>query len=162
MGVRGEVIKELFGSFHSGRGAFGLLDGDGTQRHQNRDVDGPSIIQDAADNTLYILYALRGQGGGCVGRERRLCGGTVLFRRWCVWAMLWTDRHAMFIRGEEFHDVTRHRNVDGSVLIIPVERNSTVQVSRPVFDDIVRLFDGVYQVRGVFFTHIFHPKIVND
>ena len=68
----------------------------------------------------------------------------------------------MFVFLEEFFDVTRHRNVERSLDVVPVQLDAAVEIAGPVFGDAVMLFDAADKVICVFFSGVFYPKIVND
>ncbi len=67
----------------------------------------------------------------------------------------------MLVFLEEFFDVPRHRNIEGSSRIIPLQFYSTVKVAHPVFGDAVVFFDAGDKVIGMFFTNVFYAKIVD-
>ena len=46
--------------------------------------------------------------------------------------------------------------------VIPFQFNAVVQIARPVHGDAIFFFDAVDEVSGMFFSNIFHPKIIDD
>ena len=57
--------------------------------------------------------------------------------------------------------VAWHGDVDISLIIVPVEGESTVQFSSPVDSQVVMSFDGFDKMRGVGFLEIFHAEVVD-
>ena len=45
--------------------------------------------------------------------------------------------------------------------VIPFQFNAAVQIARPVHCDAIVFFDAIDEVSGMFFSNIFHPKIIN-
>jgi len=46
--------------------------------------------------------------------------------------------------------------------VIPFQFIAAVQIARPVHCDAIFFFDAVDEVSGMFFSDIFHPKIIDD
>ncbi len=76
--------------------------------------------------------------------------------------MLGAGGHNVFVFVELALDVTRHGNVEGPFVIIPIQFDSAVQVARPVLDEFVFFPDAFHKVVGMFFAHIFYTKIVDN
>ena len=57
--------------------------------------------------------------------------------------------------------VTRHVQVDGSFFVVPRQLDADVSVARPIGLNFVMFLEGGHEVDDVFFTHVFHAKIVN-
>ena len=62
---------------------------------------------------------------------------------------------------ERLLDVSRHRQMDLLLLVVPVERDSDVPCARPVFRDVVMLFEDVHEMSGVLTAFVFDPKVVD-
>ena len=55
-----------------------------------------------------------------------------------------------------------YRYVESLRDVIPFQFNAAVQIARPVHCDAIFFFDAVDEVSGMFFSNIFHPKIIDD
>ena len=64
--------------------------------------------------------------------------------------------------GKGCGNVTWHGYVDGTGEVVPFEGESTVEGPGPVSGDFVHVFDGIYEVLGVFDAFILNAKIVNN
>jgi hypothetical protein len=45
--------------------------------------------------------------------------------------------------------------------VVPIEHYSAIQIARPIFGKVIRLFYAWYEIVHVFFSNAFDPKIVN-
>ena len=57
--------------------------------------------------------------------------------------------------------VTRHVQVDGSFFVVPRQLDADVSAARPIGINFVMFLEGGHEVDDVFFTNVFHAKIVN-
>ena len=62
----------------------------------------------------------------------------------------------------EIGDVVIHGEVAGVLSVIPLEVDSSIQITLPIFGDVVVFLEGIAQVSGVPFTDIFDTKVVDD
>ena len=70
VGMGGEVVEELFTFVHCFLGALGLLARDCAEGYKDGKVNGTSIVEDASDHALNLLYFGLGKRGRCVGVNR--------------------------------------------------------------------------------------------
>ena len=94
-----------------------------------------------------------------------LCGilrcSSILY--WRVWkgrilAFCW---RVVIELAERLLDVSRHRQMDLLLLVVPVERDSDVPRARPVFRDVVMLFEDVHEMSGVLAAFVFDSKVID-
>jgi hypothetical protein len=131
------------------------------QCHKYSDVDGPGIILYAVDDTLYLLDFLEGQVWGDVDGKRNLSVGAILFRGRSVWVVLLFQRHLLLVLEEKHLYITRHGNVKGAGIVIPIQLDATVEVACPIFSGFIFLFDAPNEMVHVLFTDILNTKIVH-
>jgi hypothetical protein len=68
----------------------------------------------------------------------------------------------VFIFLQLLEDVSRLGDIKGAFSIIPYEVYAVVQISIPIFGELMFLFDGPDEVVNVFLTCVFHSKIVDN
>ena len=59
-------------------------------------------------------------------------------------------------------DVARHGHIEGVVMIIPFEAYAAIQISIPIFGELIFFFDRPDEVVYVLVTCVFYPKIMNN
>ena len=62
----------------------------------------------------------------------------------------------------EFGDVVVHGEAKGALGVVPLEIDAGVQVTLPVFGDIVVFFEGISKVVGMAVAYIFDTKVINN
>ena len=63
---------------------------------------------------------------------------------------------------ESFCDIVWHGYVDLSSLVVPIQRDSNVPSSAPLYCHSVIFLNGVIEVYFVLFAHVFYSKIVDN
>ena len=76
-------------------------------------------------------------------------------------AMLWVGEGFLFEMLEEFWNVFWHGNVKIMLFVVPIQYDTTVESTGPVFGIGVVFVDGVDEKVSIFFPDILHAKIVN-
>ena len=161
LGMGGHVIEELIDSFHCFLGGVGLLACYFTEGHQYCQIHCPAIIQKTSNNLLYSFLPFFIQRFTDIFGGQFLCCFSIFYRIREVGGILFAFGGGMGITYELFFDVTRHRNINITFFVIPLEFNSTIQVSTPIhFDCVCFFFDGLDEVIGMFFPYIFDSEIV--
>jgi hypothetical protein len=61
-----------------------------------------------------------------------------------------------------FFYVPRHRNVEGSRTIIPIEFDATIKIARPILGEFIFCFDAFDAMICMLFSNIFHAKFINN
>ena len=101
---------------------------------QYRTIDCPGVVQDSTYDLLngldsFLVYFCRIVVRYCV-----LCRRAIDFRwRSVSWAVLWAARHLMLIPSAKFIYVTRHGNIKVPLIVIPIERDTAVQLSLLIY-----------------------------
>ena len=62
----------------------------------------------------------------------------------------------------EVNDVVVHGKVKGTLCVVPLDIDAGIQVTLPVFSDIIMFFEGISKVVGMEAAYIFNSKVVND
>ena len=81
---------------------------------------------------------------------------SVLERR--ILALRW---FGMIELGERLLDVSRHGEVDLPLRVVPVECDSDVSSSRPIFGDVVVVLEYVHEMSGVLAAFVLDSEIVD-
>jgi hypothetical protein len=76
--------------------------------------------------------------------------------------MLRPGRGGMPVFLQLFDDVTRHGNVEGARIVIPLEVDATVEIAIPILCEFIFFLYAPNEVVNVFLMRIFYPKIVHD
>ena len=61
----------------------------------------------------------------------------------------------------EVRNVVVHGEATGAAGVVPLEIYSGIQVTLPVFNDIIVFFESISKVVGMAVTYIFNTKVVN-
>ncbi len=76
--------------------------------------------------------------------------------------MMRPGRGGMPVFLQLFDDVTRHGNVKGARVIIPLEVDAAVEIAVPILCEFIFFLYIPNEVVNVFLTRIFHPEIVHS
>ena len=79
-----------------------------------------------------------------------------------IWVVLWFGWEFVVELDAEVCDVVFHCEAAGAIDVVPLKVDAVVQVSLPVFSDLVVLFQDCSELDGVVLANIFATKIVND
>ena len=66
----------------------------------------------------------------------------------------------MVVLGEDRVNVVFHGKAASAFAVVPVEVDSRVKITLPVFCDVVVFFDGVSKMDGMLFANIFNAEVV--
>ena len=76
--------------------------------------------------------------------------------------MMRPGRGGMPVFLQLFDDVTRHGNVEGVHIVIPLEADAAVEIAVPILCEFIFFLYAPDEVVNVFLTRIFYPKNVHD
>ena len=62
----------------------------------------------------------------------------------------------------EVGDVVVHVNAIGDMGVVPFEIDASVQITLPVFSDVIVLFEGISKVMGIAVADIFNTKVSDN
>ena len=62
----------------------------------------------------------------------------------------------------EVGDVVVHAKAAGALGVVPLEIDAGVQVTLPVFSDVIVFFEGILKVVGMAVAKIFNTKVVDN
>jgi hypothetical protein len=62
---------------------------------------------------------------------------------------------------ELFDYIPRYQNVQGSVIVIPLQLDATVQVDVPILGEFVLVLEAFYQMVDIVLVDVLHTKVVN-
>ena len=62
----------------------------------------------------------------------------------------------------EVRNVVVHGEATGAAGVVPLVIDSGVQITLPVFSDVVVFFEGIFKVVGMAFTYLFNTKVVDN
>jgi hypothetical protein len=137
IGVCGQVVKQLLHFGHHLLCAFCLLACDLTECHEYCEVDSVCVIQYASNYMLDVLDVGIAEGGRCIRREGTLGFAAKLFGLGSIRTMLRPGRGGMPAFLQLFDDVTRHGNVEGACIVIPLEAYAAVEISLPILCEFI-------------------------
>jgi hypothetical protein len=120
------------------------------------------IIQDASNDTLDVLDVSVAEGGRHVRREGTLSFAAKLLGLGSIRTMLRPGRGGMPVFLQLFDDVTRHGNVEGVHIVIPLEADAAVEIAVPILCEFIFFLYAPDEVVNVFLTRIFYPEIVHN
>ncbi len=135
IGVCCQVVEQLLCFGNRLLCAFCLLACNCTECHEYCEVDSACIIQDASNYMLDVSVA---EGGRRIRRERMLGFAAKLFGLGSIRTMLRPGRGDMPVLLQLFDDVTRHGNVEGARIVIPLEEYAAVEISVPILCEFIR------------------------
>ncbi len=76
--------------------------------------------------------------------------------------MLWTVRTVMLVLLQLFDDRSWHGDVKRQIVVFPFQFYTAIQISRPIFGQLVFFFDAPDQVVNVLLSRVFHTKVINN
>ena len=62
----------------------------------------------------------------------------------------------------EVGDVVVHGKATGAMGVVPIEIDTSVQITLPVFSDVIVLFEGISKVMGIAVADIFNTKVSDN
>ena len=62
----------------------------------------------------------------------------------------------------EVGNVVVHGEAAGALGVVPLEIDASVQVTLPVFSDIIVFFEGILKVVGMAVTYVFKTKVIDN
>ncbi len=95
------------------------------------------VIQDAANDMLDVLDVGVAEGGRHVGREGMLGFAAMLLGLRSIRIMLRPGQGGMLVFLQLFDDVTRHGNVKGACIVIPLEADAAVEIAVPILCEFI-------------------------
>ena len=76
--------------------------------------------------------------------------------------MLWVVWTVVLVLFLLFDYVSWHGDFRPSICIVPFQFDTTIQISGPIFGQLVVLFDAPDQVINVLLLHVIHTKVINN
>jgi len=155
-----EVVKEHVTGSTGFFGRGGLLVGDFVEGGDDRGITTAGIVKELATNLLdpvctLLVQGWRGGGGDKLG-FLTIDGDCPGMR-----GILRFGGSRVLESAESLGDVTRHREVDVALVIVPVELETKVLGAGPILGELIFGGKGGKEVIGIVFAEIFDAKVVN-
>ena len=75
--------------------------------------------------------------------------------------MLWFVRRWMSIMGQLFHDILGHCKINVAFIMIPLEVDATIEITRLVFNNVICFFlEGIVKMLKMFLFNVFDSKVI--
>ncbi len=68
----------------------------------------------------------------------------------------------MFVALKLLDDVSGHQNVEGAFVVIPIQFDPAVEITRPILGECILGFESFDEMINVFLALIFDYKIINN
>ncbi len=163
VGICSNIIKKLVncdkGVLHCG----GLLIPNGAQCSKEFVVHGPGIVEEGANNPLYLRDTSVVKRWDCIdggARELFFCAirnFTMLV--WRVYRFCWGW---MAIAITDIVDVAGHTCLAGAVSAIPLDVDASKFGTRPIGGDDIGLAECVKEVLGMVFASVLDTEVINN
>jgi hypothetical protein len=111
---------------------------------------------------LDVLDVGVAEEGRRIGREGTLGFAAKFLGLGSIRTMLRPGRGGMLVFLQLFDDVTRHGNVEGACVVIPLEADAAVEIAVPILCEFIFFLYSPNEVVYVFLTHIFDTNIIHD
>jgi hypothetical protein len=76
--------------------------------------------------------------------------------------MLGVSGGCMFVALKLLDDVSRHQNVEGAFVVIPIQFDPAVEIIRPILGECILGFENFDEMINVFLALVFNSKIVGN
>jgi hypothetical protein len=125
-------------------------------------IDSACIVEEASNNLLDVFFVGFVKFGTCVNRVSSLIVLAILDWILFVGAILRLCMMWIVITEKLFGNIGRHCYVNIPFVIVPSERDTTIEIALPIFNNFVRLCrKGSKEVIEVFVTNVFDAKVIH-
>ncbi len=97
-----------------------MLAGYCAEGHEDGEVNGLCVVEDAPDDALDLFDVLFGEGRRCDWCDWLLSSANVLFGLRVEWTMLGVSGGCMLVALELLEDVSWHQNIEGALVIVQI------------------------------------------
>ena len=76
--------------------------------------------------------------------------------------MLWAVQTVVLVLFQLFDDVSWHGDVNRLIFVVPFQFYTAIQISHPIFSQLVLFFDAPNQVVNVLLHCVFYTEVINN